>query len=30
MAITYENIENLKRKYNLIILHGNVDVSTKL
>ncbi|XP_060839384.1 uncharacterized protein LOC132920754 [Rhopalosiphum padi] len=25
MGISYENIDSLKRKYNLLILHGNID-----
>lgn len=27
MGVSYENIDSLKRKYNLLILHGNIDVS---
>ncbi|KAE9545392.1 hypothetical protein AGLY_000935 [Aphis glycines] len=25
MGVSYENIDSLKRKYNLLILHGNID-----
>lgn len=27
MEITYENIDNLKRKYNLLNIHGNIEVN---
>lgn len=27
MGTTYENIDSLKRKYNLLIIHGNIEVS---
>lgn len=27
MGISYENIDSLKRKYNLLILHGNIMVT---
>lgn len=30
MGISYENIDNLKRKYNLLIIHGNIEASTFL
>lgn len=26
MGISYENIDNLKRKYDLLIIHGNIEV----
>ncbi|XP_060869637.1 uncharacterized protein LOC132944355 [Metopolophium dirhodum] len=25
MGVSYENIDNLKRKYNLLIIHGNIE-----
>jgi len=27
MGVSYENIDNLKRKYNLLIIHGNIEAS---
>lgn len=27
MGISYENIDSLKRKYNLLIIHGNIEAS---
>jgi len=27
MGISYENIDNLKRKYNLLIIHGNIEAN---
>jgi len=26
MGISYENIDCLKKKYNLLIVHGNIEV----
>jgi hypothetical protein len=26
MGISYENIDNLKKKYDLLIIHGNIEV----
>lgn len=26
MAISYENINRLKRKYNILIIHGDIEV----
>lgn len=26
MGISYENIDNLRRKYHLLIIHGNIEV----
>lgn len=30
MGITYENIDSLKKKYNLLIIHGNIEVSISI
>lgn len=27
MGISYENIDNLKKKFNLLMIHGNIEVT---